>query len=96
MAKLTITVTDPATIELLAKYRQFIKDEDGARGSIAEVVEGLIVGGLDTHERFSHWRRSKATGTAVSMRNVTPLPTASRTDAEKTENETPVPVRRTA
>lgn len=96
MAKLTITVTDPATIELLAKYRQFIKDEDGARGTIAQAAEGLIIGSLDTHERFANWRRRRAGVAPAAPNNVTVLPTALWTDAETTGDATPAPVRRTA
>jgi hypothetical protein len=95
MPKLTITVTDPATIQLLARYRQFIKDEDGARGSIAEVVEGLIVGQLDGHERFAHWRRTNSSG-PTTMKNVTLHPTARTVESDESTEDTLVPVRRTA
>lgn len=82
MAKqLTITVTDPATIELLAQYRRFIESEDGTKGTITEVVEGLIVGCMDDHQRFAMWRRNnngKATATAAAPANVTPLPAISQ------------------
>jgi hypothetical protein len=95
MAKLTITVTDPDTIKLLAKYRQFIKDEDGARGTATEAVEGLIIASLDDHERFANWRRRQTAG-AASMKNVALHPTAQAAEHALETADTLVPVRRTA
>lgn len=74
MAKLTITVTDPNTIELLVRYKSFLKAEDGATGSINELVEGLIVGSLDGHDRFADWRRRGTQPSAMpKLNNVTRL-----------------------
>lgn len=83
MAKLILTITDPATIEMLVRYKTFLKVEDEAAGSMNEIAEGLIVGFLDGHDRFADWRHSAATAAAQptyapAPSNVAMLPRVSR------------------
>lgn len=52
---ITVTITDPATIQLLARYRQFIAQEDQVEGTLDQAAEGLILGCLDEHDRFNTW-----------------------------------------
>lgn len=96
MAKLTITVTDPATIDLLARYRQFIKDEDGTGGSITEMIEGLVVGCLDDHERFTSWCRRQNKPVANNVAVFRAPKTADDEATTKQEATDSIPARRFA
>jgi len=55
---LTVTITDPATIELLYRYRHYVEQVDDVRASVEQLTEGLVIGLLDGHDRFNSWRRS--------------------------------------
>jgi hypothetical protein len=58
---ITVTIDDPATIQLLTRYRQFIAQEDNAEGTLDQAAEGLILGCLDEHHRFNVWCQDPAT-----------------------------------
>jgi len=52
---ITIRIEDPETIILIAKYSCYVRDIDGATGTIDELAEGLMLGLLDSHDRFRQW-----------------------------------------
>ena len=56
---ITITITDPATIEMLAQYQEFIRAKDDCEGTIDQVAEGLMLGYLDEHDDFVDWTASR-------------------------------------
>ncbi|RDY66722.1 hypothetical protein DX912_11395 [Lysobacter soli] len=52
---ITIRIEDPETIILIAKYSCYVRDVDGATGTLDELAEGLMLGLLDAHDRFRQW-----------------------------------------
>jgi hypothetical protein len=52
---ITIRIEDPETIILIAKYSCYVRDIDGASGTLDELAEGLMLGLLDGHDRFRQW-----------------------------------------
>lgn len=60
---LTITISDPETIALLDRYKKYVGEIDGVRGTIDQLAEGLMLGSLDLHNRFQRWS-SKDSGHA--------------------------------
>jgi hypothetical protein len=54
---LVITITDPETVVLLERYRQYVDQVDGERGTLDQLAEGLMLGMLDEHNRFREWSR---------------------------------------
>jgi hypothetical protein len=61
---ITVKIDDPATIQLLARYRQFISQEDHVEGTLDQAAEGLILGCLDEHHRFNAWCQYQAAAEA--------------------------------
>ena len=57
---LTITISDPETIALLDRYKEYVGKIDGVRGTIDQLAEGLMLGSLDLHNRFQRWSREIA------------------------------------
>lgn len=55
-----ITISDPATILLLRRYRQFLAEQDCVEGSMGQIVEGMALAFMDDHERFGDWCRQRA------------------------------------
>ncbi|KLA49991.1 hypothetical protein [Xanthomonas euvesicatoria] len=53
----TIQITDPQTIALLQSYGEYLSEVDETSGTIDQMAEGLIIGLLDEHSHFRHWRR---------------------------------------
>lgn len=50
-----ITITDPATIDLLQRYAQYLEKVDGVTGTMDQLAEGMILGFLDEHTQFRWW-----------------------------------------
>lgn len=67
---ITVTIDDAATIQLLARYRQFIAQEDLVEGTLDQAAEGLILGCLDEHHRFNAWCQDQPANPTFA--NVTP------------------------
>ncbi|MDI9239449.1 hypothetical protein QLQ15_11095 [Lysobacter sp. LF1] len=54
---LVISITDPDTVVLLERYRQYVDQVDGEKGTLDQLAEGLMLGMLDEHNRFREWSR---------------------------------------
>lgn len=70
---ITVVIDDPATIQLLAKYRQFIAQEDFVEGTLDQAAEGLLLGCLDEHHRFNTWCKNQPDGSCDPKQNSTEL-----------------------
>ena len=55
-----IRISDPETVLLLERYRQFLAEEDCVEGSMRQIVEGMALAFLDDHERFGTWCKQHA------------------------------------
>jgi len=75
---ITVTITDPATIQLLARYRQFIAQEDQVEGTLDQAAEGLILGCLDEHHRFNTWCQDQPAAQALPESRSLAIPFPSR------------------
>ena len=54
---LVMSITDPDTVALLERYRQYVDQVDGQKGTLDQLAEGLMLGMLDEHNRFREWSR---------------------------------------
>lgn len=55
-----IRISDPETVLLLERYRQFLAEEDCVEGSMGQIVEGMVLAFLDDHVRFGAWCKQRA------------------------------------
>lgn len=58
MVSFTINITDPQTIALLQKYRQYVSQVERVDGSLDEIAQGLVIGCIDENSEFRHWCRA--------------------------------------
>nr|WP_199044340.1 hypothetical protein [Dyella sp. ASV24] len=55
-----ITISDPATVLLLQRYRQFLVEEESVGGSMQQIVEGIALAFMDEHDSFRAWCTKRA------------------------------------
>ena len=55
-----ITISDPETVLLLRGYRRFLAEEDGVRGSMQQIIEGMALAFMDDHDNFRTWCAKRA------------------------------------
>lgn len=55
-----ITISDPKTVLLLRSYRKFLAEEDGVKGSMQQIVEGMALAFMDDHDNFRAWCTKRA------------------------------------